>query len=182
MMLAISIHENQTYGKQPLIFPYFYHLSQVNKVVNLFAQTLEPQNTSDLSIAAWLHDSVEDHPDKINFDVIKQKFGENAANIVKAVTDEKQPSGESFSRKQRAQMLFDRLNAYPNDDALILKLSDRIANISFCVDMEKIGVPNLLDMYAKEQQTFKDNLKPLQRNSDVSNQMWSYMNKLLKIE
>ena len=176
--LAARIHHNQTYGKEPIVYPYIFHLKEVAQVL---AQYVSEITSPDLFVAAWLHDSIEDQSDKINWTYIKLGYGENVANIVLAVTDDKKDDGESYSRKERATRLFERLRKYPNDDALKIKLCDRIANVGHSLSMDKLGVNNLLDMYRKEYDDFRFNLKPLSNDTVVS-QMWEKLDILMDFE
>jgi (p)ppGpp synthase/HD superfamily hydrolase len=175
MKLAVDVHGDQKYGKAPIIYPYIYHLESVVKIIqNVFP--LEYRNKAELMIAGWLHDTVEDQPDKISFEKIKELYGETVCDIVKAVTDERDERGFPLIRKERAKRLYPKLKE--NNNALILKLCDRIANLEFCITMMSVGVDNLFDMYSKEYAEFRKNLFA-DKDDEFIEQLWGHLDKLV---
>lgn len=76
-VMARVLHEDDTYGNES------YANGHLAKVASL-ARTI---GLSDEAIAAaWLHDSVEDHPYDISFDHILDRFGPIVRDYVRALT------------------------------------------------------------------------------------------------
>lgn len=176
MNLAAQIHKDQLYGNEPVQFPYLYHLDATTKVLYAVLPTSYP-NKTDLLIAGWLHDSLEDHSDKITYDDIKEKFGQLVADIVKSVTKEKYNCGEIVSKKERLERLYQKL--LNNDNAIIVKLADRIANVEFCITMASIKQPNLYDMYSEEYDNFREALYN-KNSAEPVQKLWNHLDNLIK--
>jgi len=134
--LAISLHGTQTYDKHP----YYYHLEQVVDVLKEFEFTEDKY-----IISGYLHDVMEDTA--ISYNDIKNQFGEEIAEIVYAVTDEL-----GRNRKERKAKTYPKIKA--NEDAIIVKLADRIANVRNSLKHK----PEMAKMYAKEFEGFKEAL------------------------
>jgi (p)ppGpp synthase/HD superfamily hydrolase len=120
--LAFELHRNdQRKGKAT---PYMAHLLSVSALV------LEDGGSEDEAIAALLHDTLEDHPEKISFSDIAERFGEFVANIVMACTD----TPEDFSGgvkppwKQRKQSYLDHLSEVPQE-VLRVAMADKLHNV-----------------------------------------------------
>jgi (p)ppGpp synthase/HD superfamily hydrolase len=150
--LAISLHGMQTYDGKP----YFYHLEQVVDVLKEFGFTEDKY-----VIAGYLHDTLEDT--SISYNDIKKQFGEEVAEIVFAVTDEL-----GRNRRERKEKTYPKIKANP--DAIIIKLADRIANMSNAI---KEGNA-IVSMYKKEYPAFK---KELYMYGEAE-EMWSYLDKI----
>jgi (p)ppGpp synthase/HD superfamily hydrolase len=92
---------------------------------------------------------------------IAERFGGRVADIVEAVSD---PPGADRNARKAA--------AYPRirelDDAVTVKLADRIANV-------QAGGP-LREMYRREQAAFRENV----RTPGVADDMWAYLDALLE--
>ncbi|WP_281226621.1 hypothetical protein [Flavobacterium aquiphilum] len=127
---AVEKHGNQKYG----IFPYEVHLINVVNVLlsnNIFPNTEE---NIDLWICAWLHDVLEDTT--TTKQELISKFGTNIYEIVWSLTD-----GEHGNRKERKQTMYQKLSL--NQNGIIIKLADRIANLEFSIinyNQEKINL------------------------------------------
>jgi len=133
---ALKAHGKQQYGSRP----YSFHLEsvvQVGKNINL---------EHDIILGCWLHDTIEDCD--VSYQDVKREFGENVAEIVYAVTDEL-----GRDRKERKEKTYPKIRA--NQNAICVKLCDRIANLNQTILDEKI---DLLSMYHKEQKDFKEKL------------------------
>jgi (p)ppGpp synthase/HD superfamily hydrolase len=76
---AFEVHREQT--KKSTTVPYITHLLEVAGLV------LSYGGNEDEAIAALLHDTVEDHPDRASFDDIGKRFGERVAAIVESCSD-----------------------------------------------------------------------------------------------
>jgi len=135
---AIKAHGTQTYGDE---FPYAIHLQAVDSVILRFF-SYRSELVTALRICAWLHDVREDTT--ATYEELVSFFGEGVANCVEAVTE---PKGGN--RKWRHEQTYPRIVAY-GDNAIILKLADRIANV------ESGG--KMVQMYRKEHAEFKSML------------------------
>jgi guanosine-3',5'-bis(diphosphate) 3'-pyrophosphohydrolase len=130
---ALKSHKGQTYGTRD----YSFHLEAVALIAKEF------KLDEKIIAACWLHDTIEDC--KVTFQDIKNVCGEEIAEIVYCVTDEL-----GRNRKERKIKTYPKIKS--NNDALCVKLCDRIANMqqSFLDHNE-----NLLEMYIKEHKEFK---------------------------
>ena len=134
--LAISQHGTQTYDGHP----YYYHLEQVVDVLKEFGFTEDVY-----VISGYLHDTLEDT--SISYNDIKKQFGLDVAEIVYAVTDEL-----GRNRKERKYKTYPKIKI--NEDAIIVKLADRIANVRNSLKHK----PEMAEMYVKEFEIFKGEL------------------------
>jgi len=133
---ALQAHLGQTYGTHD----YSFHLEAVVAVAKEF-------KLDDKVVAAcWLHDTIEDC--KVSYQDIKHICGEEVAEMVYCVTDEL-----GRNRKERKLKTYPKIKA--NNEALCVKLCDRIANMqqSFLDGNEQLG-----SMYLKEHPEFKNQL------------------------
>jgi (p)ppGpp synthase/HD superfamily hydrolase len=130
---ALKAHQGQTYGTRE----YSFHLEAVVSIAKEF------KLDENIISACWLHDTMEDC--NVSFQDLKNIFGEKIAEIVYCVTDEL-----GRNRKERKAKTYPKIKS--NNDALCVKLCDRIANMqqSFIDNND-----NLLSMYLKEHREFK---------------------------
>jgi len=99
--------------------PYFE--GHVAKVFGLLKQY---DTRPTLGAAAILHDVLED-VDYVTFDMIKQKFGPKVAALVRELTSDE----SEISKQGKANYLLNKM-IYMSPDALLIKLCDRLQNIS----------------------------------------------------
>lgn len=105
--------------------PAHLHPIKVAKIV------YDETKNKELTIASFLHDIIEDSD--VNYKEIEQKFGRNVANIVQELTtnfrilnkkiinfDDKTKAKTAYLAKKTLRM---------SDDALIIKLADRLDNL-----------------------------------------------------
>jgi (p)ppGpp synthase/HD superfamily hydrolase len=146
-----KLHAGQLYGDKP----YAVHLNAVAEVLRRFGHGDDPV----LMSAGYLHDTIEDQD--VTREQIAARFGARVADIVDAVSD---PPGTTRSRQKAA--------AYPRiaalDDAVIVKLADRIANV------EAGGAK--VAMYAQEQASFRG----VVHRPGVADDMWAHLDALLR--
>ena len=133
---AISAHGNQTYDS----YPYYYHLEEVVDILREFGYT-----DDKYIVAGYLHDTLEDTA--VSYNDIKERFGEEIAEIVFAVTDEL-----GRNRKERKAKTYPKIKA--NKDAIIVKLADRISNMRNSL----LKGHKMSEMYIKEYGTFRSSL------------------------
>ena len=127
---AMRAHGTQMYGD----FPYLFHLDQTARLV-------EPYGIN-AQIIAYLHDTIEDTD--ITENDIAAEFDDFIALSVSLITDPNDPGLDRKSRKEAVNAILKELPDTYND-AIIVKVADRLANISY-------GEKN--DMYKKEHQDF----------------------------
>jgi (p)ppGpp synthase/HD superfamily hydrolase len=152
-MAAIKIHSSQNYDS---IFPYEKHLEDVVQILR------EAGFCNKLLVAGYLHDSIEDGA--VSYSKIKDYFGEDVAEIVYAVTDEL-----GRNRKERKKKTYPKIR--DNDDAIAVKLADRIANVEHG---GKIG------MYRKEHDHFERQLKMFHNiDNEQHEHLWKRLEKAL---
>jgi guanosine-3',5'-bis(diphosphate) 3'-pyrophosphohydrolase len=135
---AIKAHGTQTYGDE---FPYAIHLQAVDSVLLRFF-SYQSELVMGLRVCAWLHDVLEDT--SASYEELVTFFGEGIAQCVASVTE---PKGGN--RKWRHEQTYPQIVAF-GDNAIILKLADRIANV------ESGG--KKVQMYRKEHAEFKSML------------------------
>lgn len=162
---AAEKHEGQDYGGGP----YTDHLNHVYQVLIRFgynpnlkdASEAHLQLSRDLTIAAWLHDIVEDTD--VTIKDVRKRFGKRVASLVNGVTNE-----PGANRKIRHQKTYYKTKSIPN--AFILKQADRIANIEKC----RATHNGLINMYLKEWDDFK---KEFEGYGDDF--MWEYLERII---
>lgn len=146
---AKQIHLNQTYDGGSY---YEKHLLPVLEEVAKYT------NNENVLIAALLHDSVEDT--EITLQDIEDNFGVVVRDLVYRLTDE-----NGNNRQERKIKTYPKIAA--NDDAILIKLADRVVNI-------RSG--GKLEMYRKEHSTFKQYLK---KDSFSFSKIWKEIEKIL---
>ncbi len=150
-VIAKRVHLKHTYGDGSY---YENHLKPVAISVFEHAGERSFEEKMFLMAAALLHDAVEDTDEDVEalkLD-ISRRCGGRVLEIVLGVTDE---PGET--RKERKAKTY--LKIQKDDDALLVKLCDRLANVSS-------GKKN--DMYVKEHTEFRDALY-----NGKYNELWS---------
>ena len=105
--------------------PYFdNHVQKVNGTVKLYTKE------EDLLIAAILHDVPEDCFDNIwdGYAEIKRIFGKRVADLVMELTSNEDEIKHRYDGSKRDYLIYKM--THMSDDALIIKLCDRLQNIS----------------------------------------------------
>jgi (p)ppGpp synthase/HD superfamily hydrolase len=133
---AVERHGAQRYGAEP----YVVHLQAVRAVLADFGCD------GAVTIAAWLHDVVEDTQTMPT--EVAERFGEEVAALVWAVT------GVGHERKERNRAAYAKIRALPA--AATLKLADRIANVE--ASRER---PDKRALYQSEWEGFETALRGL---------------------
>lgn len=152
------------HGQRYSIHPYTYHLNQVDETLCNFGF----QDDMELRISAWLHDIIEDTA--FSYEQIKAGFGEIIADIVYAITNEM-----GRNRKERNEKTYTKIKE--NKKALILKLADRIVNVSMAVGTNT----RYIQMYRKEMPLFKGTLYEKDEDERIEN-MWKELEKLFNLK
>lgn len=167
-LYAIEKHAGQQYGHAP----YHVHLfDAVHVLRRFFDWDSLPQEIVD---AVWLHDTIEDT--SATKEEIEEKFGNRVAELVFAVTNEK---GEN--RKERHAKTYPKIRC--TEDAITVKLADRIANIEQSISHDRYGRPpqKIFSMYVREWESFKAELRDrCDGEGPVNALMWAYLDELMK--
>lgn len=145
--------------------PYEFHLRMVVQVCKDFAY-LYPNNWSELEIACWGHDLIEDT--RTSYNDCKQVLGEWAADVIYAVSNEK-----GRNRKERANRNY-YLGIRTTEGAPFVKICDRIANVQY----SKLTQSRMFDMYKKENENFILNIG---HEYEYTAPMYKYLLDLLNI-
>ncbi len=133
------------------------------------AETVASNNgTSDMIIAALLHDTIEDTNTTLSD--IKSLFGNQIADLVYWLTDTAElKDGNRFHRKEMSRK---RLSQAPKN-AQLIKLADRLSNIESIIQHD----PKFAKVYIDE------TLLLLQALTKVKNtSMWKKLKKICSIE
>ncbi len=128
---------------------YLLHISNVTMEV-IIANTFD--NSFDLNFAiqvAILHDTIEDTD--TDYDEIKQIFGENIANAVKALTKNE----DLKSKEERMLDSLNRINGLQKEVGIV-KIADRITNLQ---TPPKHWSKEKVIKYLKEAQLILESLK-----------------------
>ena len=158
--LAGVAHYKQHYGSKP----YTYHFAQVEKTLCDFGY----KDDMDLIISAWLHDVIEDCG--LSYDQIKFGFGETIADIVYAVTNEM-----GRNRKERNIKTYPKIKT--NKKAIILKLADRIVNITMAIGTNT----RYIEIYRSEMKFFTSSLYEKTDDERVE-KMWEHLKELFNAD
>lgn len=154
-------HAGQTYNDE---VPYTYHLEMVVNVLNRFGV-----DTGDgffvMKSAGYLHDVLEDT--QTSYNDILERFGEEVAELVYAVTSER-----GRNRKERNAKTYPKIKGFPN--AVKLKLADRIANVEY-----GSATGGKVDMYRKEMPEFEAGIRSPDEEDQITKNMWDYLKKIL---
>ena len=138
--------------------PYSYHLDMV------YHTLLTHQVTdADILAASYLHDLLEDTD--VSKKEIELLFGSKVSNLVYALT------GFGKTRVERNKHSSDKILLF-GDDAVTLKLADRISNVENC----KANNKKLYSMYLKENTAFSNKLKGL---GNIA--LWKTLNSLFGV-
>ena len=132
---AGNAHGEQRYGDSL----YTVHLEMVYNIVSRYGFN------DNVKVLAFLHDVVEDT--EITVDQIKNSFDTYIGECVELLTD-----CDGKNRKERKQKTNKKLSETSNNDVLIVKTADRLANIISCIVTKNIG---LFKMYQEEHNEFK---------------------------
>lgn len=149
---AVRAHGGQRYGEHP----YVVHLDEVAGIALQAALDLQRDMVVVASVVtlAYLHDVLEDT--NVLQDEISKKFGAPEAACAELLSD---PPGKN--RRERKAALHARLSALRTDDfvgcaTLMVKASDRLANLRRCAGLHG-GDPSrsLMKMYLEEAPAFR---------------------------
>ena len=162
---AIEAHQNTNHlydGK-----PYSVHLAMVAMYVQKYINIVPESQHDNMIKAAWLHDTIEDC--RLTYNDIKSVAGEEVAEIVFALTNEK-----GRTRKERANG-----NYYAGivnvPFARFVKLCDRLANVKYSKDTHS----RMLEVYKKEHSDFINQLIPSDNDKRIYKPMIDELSSLV---
>jgi len=131
LVYASNAHRSQT-RKASGIVPYVSHLLGVASLV------IEEGGTETQTIAALLHDAVEDQGGLLRLDEIRDRFGSSVADIVEACTDSTEVPKPDW--RPRKETYLAHLPSAP-PDALLVSVADKVHNArSILKDLRSGGV------------------------------------------
>lgn len=164
--------------------PYEFHLRMVAHVGEKYKHLLsdEEYSTGDVignpmmqvstvracMIACWGHDLIEDC--RVSYNDVKDTLGEEAAEIIYAVTNEK-----GKNRKERANEKYYE-GIRNTKGAVFVKLCDRIANVQY----SKMTGSRMFEMYKKENDWFMTRLGYTWCNTEPYFEMFQYLSGLFE--
>jgi len=149
---ASKHHKGQWYGDKP----YMYHLKKVSDVALDFGYTDE-----SILMSCLLHDIIEDT--EVTYKDVKEKFGEEVAEIVYCVTDEL-----GRSRKERKSKTYKKIRNNPK--SIVVKLCDRISNITESMGNDNYNL-KLMKMYLDEHNEFVNGISN-DDSLDLTTKVW----------
>jgi hypothetical protein len=126
---------------------------------------LPPNSCSDLRLACWGHDLIEDA--RVSYNDCKKVLGEYIADIIYAVTNEK-----GRTRDERANDKYYH-GIIETPGAIFVKLCDRIANVQY----SSLTKSRMLNLYRDEYGYFEYKM----RVNDTYEPMFEHLRKLLNI-
>lgn len=156
--------------------PYEFHLRMVAQVaeqfIGLIKRPIDQRSGGDINNvnlrnsirkACWGHDLIEDC--RVSYNDVKSQLGEQAADIIYAVTNEK-----GKTRQERANdKYYEGIRNTPG--AVFVKLCDRIANVQYA----KMTKSRMFDVYQKELDEFIVKLGWNDSNTHAYYEMFSYL-------
>jgi len=128
LVYAAQIHAGQR--RKGTARPYIAHLLGVTSIV------LTHGADEDEAIAALLHDTVEDHPDKTSFAEIRRRFGPRVAEIVRGCTDAFTTPKPPWIDCKRAYLRHLRC---ANSSVRLVSAADKLHNVREILDDLRVG-------------------------------------------
>lgn len=159
---AVKSHGNQKYGA----YPYEIHLGNVVTALMRFGVTPTDEYQTNLLMGAWLHDVLEDT--EVTKEEMVSEFGETITALVIALSDD-----EGNSREERKLNFYIKISG--NEDAVIVKLADRISNVEFSLIH---GNEKKYELYKVEQKKFEQAIDQTIK-TQLAADLLAYLNRLL---
>ncbi len=160
--LASRLHSGQA-RKGDSGLPYISHPLSVAWILSSYTKD------EDVIVAGLLHDVLEDVREYYYDDLVRN-FGQNVAQIVKGVSEDKDPnikSDEKASWEERKSMYIKGLESASNESLLVCA-ADKIHNLQ-----------SMIDAYSEKGESLWDNF-----NSPADKKIWFYgeVLKILKLK
>lgn len=172
---CIDQHRNTNHWYDQYL-PYEFHLRMVAQSGKDFIHLLKYLDTDgedinltseDILLSIWAHDLIEDC--RVSYSDVKRELGENVADIVYAVTNDK-----GKTRKERAGIkYYEGIRNTPG--AVFVKLCDRIANVQY----SKMTKSRMFEMYGKEHKDFELMMGRYTANQELE-PMFKYLSDLFE--
>jgi (p)ppGpp synthase/HD superfamily hydrolase len=141
-------------------------LTREEKVYHNSFESID-ETAHSIELACWGHDLIEDT--RVSYNDVKEKLGENAADIIYALTNEK-----GKNRKERGNSkYYEGIRNTPG--AVFVKLCDRISNTQY----SKMTGSRMFEMYKKEHPDFELMIGRHTDNKDLE-PMFAYLSKLFE--
>lgn len=96
----------------------------VNLLIQLFHGHCTPRQIDEIIASSFLHDVVEDYPERFSFDDLSKNFNKNVLKIVKSIT--KKPDFDNDSPEDHKNY-YKQVLSVP--EAVLVKAGDRIHNV-----------------------------------------------------
>jgi len=158
--LAKDLHKSQI--RKFIGTPYFdAHVQKVNGIVKQYT------TDEDLLVSSLLHDTLEDcfeDPD-VGYIQIKDEFGKKVADIVRELTSSKDEIEWEYGGS-KTDYLIDKMIGM-SDDALIIKLADRLQNIADAFTASE----KFRNKYFKETKKIVEQLESLRKLNRIQEQI-----------
>jgi len=138
--LAIQVHEGDF--RKGTGEPYSTHCLAVANILDRWGAD------EDEIIAGLLHDTYEDHPDRLSLDQIEDVYGERVANLVAGVTKLKSREGE---RNEFETLRKVTRESYIEPGVALVKLADRLHNMTSLeclpIDRQRVKAEETISVY-----------------------------------
>jgi (p)ppGpp synthase/HD superfamily hydrolase len=133
--------------------PYVSHLLAVASLV------LEAGGDEELAIAAMLHDAIEDQPDDVSAETLREEFGDRVADIVVECSDREHGVEGTADNWRARKEAYVRSLRTASRDALLVSCADKLHNAR-----------SLLRDLIQEKEAVWDRFN----QTDPSEQLWYY--------
>lgn len=147
---------------------YVVHPSRVANIVRDFKK--ESKNLLSLRVAAYLHDTLEDT--ETSATEIRQKFGNLVMSLVKELTSDV----DKIEKVGKTEYLADKLTNDLTDYGLVLKLADRLDNVS---DLHKAS-ESFVQKYKKETEFIINKLEKERKLTETQKKLIAAIKQKLK--
>lgn len=145
-IIAFAINAHQSTNHYYDGNPYVLHLQHVVYFAMKYSECVVPDAMRDILESCWLHDVIEDC--RITYSDVRKIAGQNVADIVYAVTNEK-----GKNRFERAnEKYYEEIKKITW--AKYVKLCDRLANVSYSNETRS----QKLNMYKQDHEKFVSSL------------------------
>lgn len=139
--LSINCHISTNHFYDGL--PYEFHLNMVVETAKKFINIIHPDDRDFVLASCWAHDTIEDT--RITYNDLKNELGEEVAEIVYALTNEK-----GRTRKERANEKYYK-GIRETKNAAFVKICDRIANVEYSKNQQS----KMFNVYKNEFEEFE---------------------------
>lgn len=161
---AIDAHDKTNHKYDGV--SYSLHLTIASMVAQKFIHLIPIEHQESVLNAVWLHDTIEDA--RLTFNDVKKVAGEDVANLVFAVSNEKGKGRNDRANKK----YYTEMAEVPY--ARFVKLCDRYANVLYSSQTKS----SMLVTYQLEHEKFLKMMFPIKRDSYAYAEMIDELNAL----